>query len=411
MLPAAKCRRGEADRRAATSTSRATARGCSSPPIATASSASSPTSTSRPASSTTSATAATGTSSRSRCRRTDARSPSITNEAGVGVLRLYDAATRRALPRPALPIGSVRGSSGTTIRAISPSTVNERAEPGRRRTRSTCATTSVDALDRDAASPDSTRRSSAAPSRSSGRASTAATIGGFIIRPPAKFTGKRPVHRLDPRRARRPGATRLHGPLELLRQRARHRGHRAERARLDRLRQDVRHARQRHEARGLGQGHRRAARLDRARSRTSTPSRVLVEGGSYGGYMVLAVATHFPDRIAGAIDVVGIANFVTFLENTESYRRDLRRVEYGDERDPAMRAFLTRISPVNNADADQGAAVRRARQERSARAVHRGRADRRRRRARTACRCGTCSPTTRATASRGRRTPTSCSTR
>ena len=49
---------------------------------------------------------------------------------------------------------------------------------------------------------------------------------------------------------------------------------------------------------------------------------------------------HYADRIAGAIDVVGISNFVTFLKNTESYRRDLRRVEYGDERDPAMRAFL-----------------------------------------------------------------------
>ena len=50
--------------------------------------------------------------------------------------------------------------------------------------------------------------------------------------------------------------------------------------------------------------------------------------------MSLAVATTYPDRIAGAIDIVGIANFVTFLEHTESYRRDLRRVEYGDERDP-----------------------------------------------------------------------------
>jgi dipeptidyl aminopeptidase/acylaminoacyl peptidase len=65
--------------------------------------------------------------------------------------------------------------------------------------------------------------------------------------------------------------------------------------------------------------------------------------------MVLGVATLFPERIAGAIDVVGIANFVSFLENTESYRRDLRRVEYGDERDPAMRAFLAKISPVTNA--------------------------------------------------------------
>lgn len=79
------------------------------------------------------------------------------------------------------------------------------------------------------------------------------------------------------------------------------------------------------------------------------PSRVLVSGGSYGGYMSLAVATHYADRIAGAIDVVGISNFVTFLQNTESYRRDLRRVEYGDERDPAMREFLQKISPLTNA--------------------------------------------------------------
>src|SRR5213075_3446800 len=78
-------------------------------------------------------------------------------------------------------------------------------------------------------------------------------------------------------------------------------------------------------------------------------TRILVSGGSYGGYMSLAVATHYADRIAGAIDIVGVANFVTFLERTESYRRDLRRVEYGDERDPAMREFLNRISPVNNA--------------------------------------------------------------
>jgi dipeptidyl aminopeptidase/acylaminoacyl peptidase len=78
-------------------------------------------------------------------------------------------------------------------------------------------------------------------------------------------------------------------------------------------------------------------------------SRVLVMGGSYGGYMSLAVATNYADRIAGNIDIVGISNFVTFLQNTESYRRDLRRVEYGDERDPAMREFLQRISPLTNA--------------------------------------------------------------
>ncbi|HYD79079.1 MAG TPA: prolyl oligopeptidase family serine peptidase [Paucimonas sp.] len=78
--------------------------------------------------------------------------------------------------------------------------------------------------------------------------------------------------------------------------------------------------------------------------------RVMVMGGSYGGYMSLAVSTHYADRIVGAIDVVGISNFITFLERTETYRRDLRRVEYGDERDPKMHEFLTRISPLNNAE-------------------------------------------------------------
>ncbi len=77
-------------------------------------------------------------------------------------------------------------------------------------------------------------------------------------------------------------------------------------------------------------------------------SRVVVYGGSYGGYMALASAVHFSDRLVGVIDNVGISNFVSFLENTQDYRRDRRRQEYGDERDPEMRAHLERISPLNN---------------------------------------------------------------
>ncbi len=77
--------------------------------------------------------------------------------------------------------------------------------------------------------------------------------------------------------------------------------------------------------------------------------RICVYGGSYGGYMVLAMMTHYNERLAAGIDVVGISNFVTFLENTSEYRRDLRRVEYGDERNPEMRQFLEKISPLNNA--------------------------------------------------------------
>ena len=79
-------------------------------------------------------------------------------------------------------------------------------------------------------------------------------------------------------------------------------------------------------------------------------SRIMVTGGSYGGYMTLAVATFYPERIRCAASVVGISNLVTFLKNTESYRRDLRRVEYGDERDPEMAEYLERIAPMNHAE-------------------------------------------------------------
>ncbi len=77
--------------------------------------------------------------------------------------------------------------------------------------------------------------------------------------------------------------------------------------------------------------------------------RIMVTGGSYGGYMTLAVATNYNDKIRCSLDVVGVSNFVTFLKNTETYRRDLRRVEYGDERDPKMHEFLTNIAPLTNA--------------------------------------------------------------
>jgi len=80
-------------------------------------------------------------------------------------------------------------------------------------------------------------------------------------------------------------------------------------------------------------------------------SRVVVAGGSYGGYMALASMVHYGDRLAGGIDTVGISNFVSFLTNTADYRRDLRRAEYGDERDPRMRAHLQAISPLTNAAA------------------------------------------------------------
>jgi dipeptidyl aminopeptidase/acylaminoacyl peptidase len=79
------------------------------------------------------------------------------------------------------------------------------------------------------------------------------------------------------------------------------------------------------------------------------PVKVMVTGGSYGGFMTLQVAWNFADRIRCAVDVVGMSNLSTFLKNTESYRRDLRRVEYGDERDPKMAEFHEKIAALNNA--------------------------------------------------------------
>jgi dipeptidyl aminopeptidase/acylaminoacyl peptidase len=79
--------------------------------------------------------------------------------------------------------------------------------------------------------------------------------------------------------------------------------------------------------------------------------RVMVYGGSYGGHMTWAVSAFYNERIRCAMPIVGMSNLVTFLEHTEAYRRDLRRVEYGDERDPAMRAYLEKIAPMNHLDA------------------------------------------------------------
>jgi dipeptidyl aminopeptidase/acylaminoacyl peptidase len=92
------------------------------------------------------------------------------------------------------------------------------------------------------------------------------------------------------------------------------------------------------------------ALLDWIKSQPSLDGdRIMVTGGSYGGHATLAVATRYNDKIRCSLPVVGMSNLVTFLERTESYRRDLRRVEYGDERDPEMRKFLERIAPLNNA--------------------------------------------------------------
>ena len=77
-------------------------------------------------------------------------------------------------------------------------------------------------------------------------------------------------------------------------------------------------------------------------------NRIAVMGGSYGGFMTLHSMVVLNNFVKCGVDVVGISNFVTFLKNTSDYRRDLRRVEYGDERDPKMRKFLQELSPLTH---------------------------------------------------------------
>ena len=107
-------------------------------------------------------------------------------------------------------------------------------------------------------------------------------------------------------------------------------------------------------------------------------ARVAVIGGSYGGYMVLASLVHYATGSRCGVDVVGISNFVTFLERTEAYRRDLRRAEYGDERDPRCGRSCCSISPLTQRGQDQGARCSSAQGQNDPRVpAERGRADRR----------------------------------
>ncbi len=271
----------------------------------------------------------------------------IGNERGVGVLRLYDAQTRRALQRPALPVGSARSLVWHENSRDLAVTVDSAQSPG--------DVYAIDVRDNrvtrwtESKVPELDAAQFRGAQRIEWKSFDGLSIGGFITRPRAKFTGKRPVIVMihgGPEAQARPGFIGRWNyfvdvlGVALIQPNVRgSTGYGKTFVTLDNgtKREDS--------VKDIG------ALFDWVRTQPDLDAdRVLVEGGSYGGYMVLGVATLFPDRIAGAIDIVGIANFVSFLENTESYRRDLRRVEYGDERNPAMRAFLTRISPVNNVD-------------------------------------------------------------
>ncbi|HEY1329444.1 MAG TPA: prolyl oligopeptidase family serine peptidase [Casimicrobiaceae bacterium] len=271
----------------------------------------------------------------------------VVNRGGVGELAVYDAMTLEPRPTPKLPPGTVSGITWhdnsrdiafNLNSAQSPSDVWSIDVPSARLTRWT--ETRVQGLDAG---------TFVSPAPIAWQSFDGRIIHGFITRPPARHTGRRPVliaiHG-GPEAQARPGFI----------------------GRLNYLVDELGIALVEPNVRGSSGYGRTFVSLDDGMKREDSvrdigtllewiaaqpdldASRVAVYGGSYGGYMSLAVSEHFADRIAGSVDVVGVANFVSFLEHTESYRRDLRRVEYGDERKPAMREFLTRISPVTNAD-------------------------------------------------------------
>jgi dipeptidyl aminopeptidase/acylaminoacyl peptidase len=269
----------------------------------------------------------------------------VVNEDGIGKLHLMDAETGKEKPIPDLPPGSVGGlewhKNGKDLgfsltSARSPADVYSLdVETGKveRWTESETGGLNTQAF--------------AEPELVKWKTFDGRMISGFLHRPPAKFTGKRPVviniHG-GPEGQSRPGfLSRYNYFLNELG--------------VALLFPNVRGSS------GYGKtfltldnGFKREdtykdieSLLDWLKTRDDLDAdRVMVTGGSYGGHMTLAVATYYPERIRCAVDVVGISNFVTFLEHTEEYRRDLRRVEYGDERDPKMREFMQKIAPVNN---------------------------------------------------------------
>ncbi|TDM04991.1 MAG: S9 family peptidase [Ideonella sp. MAG2] len=269
------------------------------------------------------------------------------NEDGLGTLRLFEGHSMKEVPLPALPNGSIgstrfRPGSGELVFAVNGAGGPSQLFVLDAQTKALTPWTQAQAAAGIDASQFARQQIVRWPSFDG------LTISGLLTTPPPKFSGKRPV------------LISIHGGPEgqatfgFL-------------GRLSYLVEEMGVAIIQPNVRGssgygktfltLDNGFKRedsvkdiGALLDWIATQPQLDaSRVLVMGGSYGGYMSLAVSTHYADRIAGAVDVVGISHFVTFLQNTESYRRDLRRVEYGDEREPAMRAHLEAISPLSNA--------------------------------------------------------------
>ncbi|MGZ4833794.1 MAG: prolyl oligopeptidase family serine peptidase, partial [Terriglobales bacterium] len=271
----------------------------------------------------------------------------VSNENGASVLHVMDTATRKLKPAPQLPLGVIGGlrwhRNGRDLGFSMAS-----------------ARTPSDIYSLDALSGQVTRwtysetgglntQNFSEPQLIKWRSFDGREISGFLYRPPARFTGKRPVMvniHGGPEGQSRPGF--IGGNNYYIGELG-----------VAMIFPNVRGST------GFGKTF---LKLDNGMNRDQTfkdigalldwiatqpdldSSRVMITGGSYGGLMTYAIATFYNDRICCSLPVVGITSLVTFLEHTEVYRRDLRRVEYGDERDPKMREYMTSISAFQNAD-------------------------------------------------------------
>jgi dipeptidyl aminopeptidase/acylaminoacyl peptidase len=270
----------------------------------------------------------------------------ITNEDGFGVLHLLDTGTRKEKSVPALPKGVITGISwhkNNRDLGFNLSSAHSSSDVY-------SLDTQTGKLERWTFSETGGLNTANFPEAELIHWKTwdGRMISGFLYRPPAKFTGKRPV------------IINIHGGPE-----GQFRPSFA--GRWDFYMNDLGIAMIAPNVRGSTGYGKSFLALDNGFLREGSyqdintlldwiqtqpdldSSRVLVTGGSYGGFMTLAVATNYNDRICCSVDVVGPSNLVTFLEHTSGYRKDLRRVEYGDERDPKMREFLERIAPFNKA--------------------------------------------------------------
>ncbi len=270
-----------------------------------------------------------------------------TNEDGLGVLHLMDAATGEEPALPPLPAGLISGVAWHPQERHLAFNVTSARAPS-----------DVYSLDIETGQVDRWTASETGGLNTDGWAEPelvrwpsfdGRSISGFLYRPPANFTGKRPVMIV------------IHGGPES-------QARPAYLGRTNYYRQELGVALLYPNVRGSSGFGKTFLTLDNGFLREDSykditslldwvgtqpdldAERLMVTGGSYGGHMTLAVATRDDARIRCSLPIVGMSNLVTFLENTESYRRDLRRVEYGDERDAEMRAFLERIAPLNHAD-------------------------------------------------------------